>query len=107
MLRGLAYLVHGLRPDWPEASVLTLLRTSSQRIDALVSIAIHAALDPTASTPGVITHRAPCTASAQTTPQPPNYNHAARTAALKARANPDNVRIHLARIRTNLAQRDT
>lgn len=103
MIRAIAYLVHGLRPDWPETSVLTVLRSSSQRTDALVGIAIHAALDPTTRTPGVIEQRAPCAAMQTTTPQPPPYSGAARAAAIRRRADPDAVRVHVARLRAHLA----
>lgn len=104
MLRALAHLVHGLRPDWPETSVLTLLRSSSRPLEDLILVAVHAARDRTAHTPGVIEHRSPCPASAPST-VPSGYSRAVRAAALQQRADPDSVVAYADRIRADLARR--
>ncbi len=70
-LRALAHVVAALRSDWSEASVLTVLRSDRRSLHVLATVAVHAAADPSAKTPGVIPRRAPCTATATDTLTPP------------------------------------
>ncbi len=95
-LRALAYVVHSARPEWPYESVLTVLREQRRAFDVIANIAIHAALDQTARTPGVIAHRAPCTtATTERTLTPPPFAISYRNAV------PPNDAWHQARQRSN------
>lgn len=70
--RALAFVVHHIRPDWDERGILAAFTEARMPYAQLASVAIHAAFDPSARTPGVIPHRTPCAyVPMPVTPVPP------------------------------------